>query len=304
MSRLTAGGARIWSWAASNKDQLGVVLSFAALALSLMAINEARKTQSVNEQIEKAQLQPIFLVSEIEEEEEIAGPDGKQEEVTRTALRVVNRGHEVTCVRVKAVTIVPALVPALALNDITEAARIPAPLLTGGFGISDYYPIEDPDRCLQEVTGVLVDTPRTGSRWLNLARRNINILALVRAAEQQARSLDDFAGNFDPSSEIGKAINQRSKLDPLIKLLPRNFQSFPTTYVEVSYRDILGKDHVSYFKLPGDGLPIDQKTGRRCLVLYDQLVQDGRSEFADSQPTLTQLQGMSPDPALRSEVSC
>jgi hypothetical protein len=242
------------------------------------------------------------LVNEVEEDKKVTGSDGKQEQVTRTVLRVVNRGHEVTCVRVKAATIVPALFPALALNDITDATRVPAPLLVGSFGISDFYAIEDPDRCLQEITGVLIDTPRTSSRWMLLANYRSNILSFIRSAQQFNRPLDEMAAKLDRSSQLRTAVVQRTRLEPLMRLLPYNYQI--TTYVEVSYRDILGKDHVSYFKLPGDGLPMDQKAGNRCFRLYDQQLQEDRFQSAEISPTLAGLRTMSPDPGVRSGVSC
>jgi hypothetical protein len=321
MSPLNEGASRTWTWVASNKDQLGIILSIAALVVSLLAIHDAQRLQSINEQMEKTKLQPIFLVNEIQEAEKVRDPDGKQKEVIRTALRVVNRGHEVLCVRVKVATISPAVLPAFASNDLTDATRVPTALLAGGFGIRDYYSVEAPDRCLPEITGMLIDTPRTASRWIALARQKVIYLTILEATagltnDLSAQIAKDLAAQLqlvgahdlqraDLARMYSLLFSQRWKLFPILdsvqNLTP--YQYF-TSYVEVSYRDVLGNDHVSYFKLPGDGLPLDEKAGNQCFKLYDRLVQEGRSASAKSSPTLAELQNMSPDLAQGSDISC
>jgi hypothetical protein len=328
MSRLTTGASRIWSWVALNKDQLEVGLSLLAIVLSVIAILDARNTQTrserteekqnnlnrqiekaqltLDEQLGKAQLQPIFLVNEI--------PDMSADivyDLVRTggtALRIVNQGHEVSCIRVRSVTIVPAIFPALALDDLTGAARLPSTSLEGNFGISDYYPIEHPQKCLSKVTGVLLDIPQTRSEWMDLAYRNFNILSYFRGYDRVSRDAADMESFVvgDPNA-VQRIVKQWSKLAPLAGLLPSATRSFVATYVEISYRDVLDKDHSIYFKLPGDGRPIDSQVGSRCFELFDQLNDErlGRSMSALSPPPdFEVLQRMSEDKSTSTGSFC
>jgi hypothetical protein len=261
---------------------------------------------SLDEQIGKAQLQPIFLVNEVPDNRSAVIGHGKGQ-TGGTMLRVVNQGHEVPCVRVRSVTIVPAIFPALALDDLTDAARLPITSLKGNFGILDYYPIEHPEDCLSRVTGVILDIPQTRSEWMDLAYRNFDILTGFRGWDRISRATADMESFAigDPSA-VQRIVKQWPKLAPLANLLPPATRSFVATYVEISYRDILGKDHVTYFKLPGNGLPIDSQVGSHCFQLFDQLSEErlGRSMPALGAPDFELLQRMSEDYSISTGSFC